>query len=63
MKFKCQNCSNEKEIYKTTTVYRDGEWIVKESLCENCGKYMKEVLTKEHGMPSLIRTEPTLRKK
>ena len=45
------------EIGKATIVYRDGEWVTKEALCE-CGKYMYSKPT--DGMPSLKRTEPTL---
>jgi len=45
------------EIGKATIVYRDGEWVTKEALCE-CGKYMDSKPTE--GMPSLKRTEPSL---
>ena len=59
MKFECKTCDNKKEIYKSTTVHIDGNWVVKEALCESCDKYMEEVLTEDHGMPNLIRTDPT----
>ena len=47
------------EIGKATIVYRDGEWVTKEALCE-CGKYMDSKPT--DGMPNLKRTEPSLSK-
>ena len=50
-------CGNTMEIGKATIVYRDGNWVTKEALCE-CGKYMDSKPT--DGMPSLKRTEPTL---
>ena len=50
-------CGKTMEIGKATIVYRDGEWVTKEALCE-CGKYMDSKPTE--GMPSLKRTEPTL---
>ena len=58
-KYSCE-CGNTMEIGKATIVYRDGEWVTKEALCE-CGKYMDSEPTE--GMPNLIRTEPTLTKK
>ena len=54
--YSCE-CGNTMEIGKATIVYRDGEWVTKEALCE-CGKYMDSKPT--DGMPSLKRTEPTL---
>jgi len=54
--YSCE-CGNTMEIGKATIVYRDGEWVTKEALCE-CGKYMDSEPTE--GMPSLKRTEPTL---
>ena len=50
-------CGNTMEIWKATIVYRDGKWVTKEALCE-CGKYMGSEPTE--GIPTLIRTEPTL---
>ena len=52
-------CGNTMEIGKATIVYRDGEWVTKEALCE-CGKYMDSKPT--DGMPNLKRTEPSLSK-
>jgi hypothetical protein len=65
MKFKCNGCGSERTIYKTTTVLKNEEWVVKEAKC-SCEEdiYMEEILTDEHkGFPGLIRTEPTHRKK
>ena len=61
MRFECKKCDKTLELTKSTTVYVDGSWVVKEALCESCNVYMEEVLTEEHGMPSLIRTDPTYR--
>ena len=58
--YRCQCGDMEKEISKATIVYREGKWVAKEALCE-CGKYMDSEA--EEGMPTLIRTEPTLSKK
>tara|TARA_R100001463_G_scaffold15446_1_gene40393 strand:+ start:725 stop:973 length:249 start_codon:yes stop_codon:yes gene_type:complete len=52
-------CGKTMEIGKATIVYRDGEWVTKEALCE-CGKYMDSKPT--DGMPNLKRTEPSLTK-
>ena len=57
-KYSCE-CGNTMEIGKATIVYRDGEWVTKEALCE-CGKYMDSKPT--DGMPNLKRTEPSLSK-
>ena len=32
-----------------------------EAYCNDCNIYMDEIITEEHGMPNLIRTEPTYR--
>ena len=61
MKFICKECKKTLDLIKSTTVYIDGSWVVKEALCESCNVYMEELLTEEHGMPNLIRTEPTYR--
>jgi hypothetical protein len=47
-------------LEKATICVIDGSVEVKEAKCE-CGNYMDSEPTK--GMPSLIRTEPTLTKK
>ena len=57
-KYSCE-CGNTMEIGKATIVYRDGEWVTKEALCE-CGKYMDS--NPKDGMPNLKRTEPSLSK-
>jgi len=56
--YSCE-CGKTMEIGKATIVYRDGEWVTKEALCE-CGKYMDSKPT--DGMPNLKRTEPSLSK-
>ena len=56
--YKCE-CGKTMEIGKATIVYRDGEWVTKEALCE-CGKYMDSKPT--DGMPNLKRTEPSISK-
>jgi len=61
MKFQCKKCKMTLDLVKSTTVYRDGSWVVKEALCDSCNEYMDEILTEEHGMPNLIRTEETYR--
>ena len=61
MKFQCKKCKSTLELTKSTTVHRDGKWVVKEAYCNYCNIYMDEILTEEHGMPNLIRTEPTYR--
>ena len=63
--FKCDLCGATRKLSKTTTVFRDKEWVVKEALC-TCeeDKYMEQVFDKSYeGMPSLIRTEDSLTKK
>ena len=57
--YSCE-CGNTMEIGKATIVYRDGEWVTKEALCE-CGKYMDSEPTE--GIPTLQRTEPSLSKR
>ena len=56
--YSCE-CGKTMEIGKATIVYRDGEWVTKEALCE-CGKWMDSKPT--DGMPNLKRTEPSLSK-
>ena len=56
--YSCE-CGKTMEIGKATIVYRDGEWVTKEALCE-CGKYMDSEPTE--GLPNLKRTEPSLSK-
>lgn len=60
-KYKCKNCGNTKELRKATIVIRDGKAVSKEAYCVKCQLYMTTKTNK--GMPQLIRTEPTLRKK
>ena len=58
--YKCNNCKNEKKLTKATIKIIGGKVEVAEALCE-CGHYMKA--KPNDGMPSLIRTEPTLTRK
>tara|TARA_R100000084_G_C4498732_1_gene77254 strand:- start:99 stop:350 length:252 start_codon:yes stop_codon:yes gene_type:complete len=60
MKYKCECGDYEKEINKISIVYRQGNWVTKGSECP-CGKYMDS--EPEEGMPTIKRTEPSLRKK
>ena len=57
--YSCE-CGNTMEIGKATIVLREKEWVTKEALCSECGKYMDSKPTE--GMPSLKRTEPSLSK-
>lgn len=63
--FKCGGCGANRTLSKTTTVHRDGKWVVKESEC-SCepNRYMEQILTEEYkGIPNLKRTEDSLKKK
>ena len=55
-------CKETKELTKMTMVVIDDKVKIKEALCQ-CGEYMEEVNQEFGGFPSLIRTEPSLRKK
>tara|TARA_R110000744_G_C19231271_1_gene548210 strand:+ start:611 stop:799 length:189 start_codon:yes stop_codon:yes gene_type:complete len=57
--YKCK-CGKTKELRKATIVYIEKEWKTLEALCK-CGKYMD--CKTEKGIPNLIRTEDSLRKK
>tara|TARA_R110002012_G_scaffold204477_1_gene374171 strand:+ start:684 stop:875 length:192 start_codon:yes stop_codon:yes gene_type:complete len=61
IKFICKKCNETKELQKATLVIIDNKIRTKEAQCK-CGKYMQEV-EKNFGVPYLIRTEPTLKKK
>jgi|TARA_R100001594_G_scaffold35124_2_gene64257 hypothetical protein len=61
IKFICNKCNETKELHKATLVIIEGKIKTKEALCK-CGKYMQEVEKDFDGFPSLIRTEPTLKK-
>lgn len=59
MKYKCNGCGAKRELHKSTTVLIEGKWVVKEAecVCEE-GKYMDEILTKEHeGFPTIKRND------
>ena len=55
--YSCECGKEEKEVGKATIVLRDKKWVCKEAQC-SCGKYMDSKPT--DGMPSLIRTEPSV---
>tara|TARA_R110001592_G_scaffold103023_2_gene290317 strand:+ start:552 stop:809 length:258 start_codon:yes stop_codon:yes gene_type:complete len=57
--YKCE-CGNKKNLLKTTIVYINKKWVVKEALC-NCGLYMDS--EPKDGMPTLKRTEDSLSNK
>ena len=64
-KFKCEGCGAKRSLHKMTTVLRDKKLVVKEAEC-SCveGQYMEQIITDEYkGVPGIIRTEPTHRKK
>jgi hypothetical protein len=61
IKYECKKCGNKKELRKTTLVIRNGKAVGKEAYCIKCDLYMTS--KPNEGMPQLIRTEPTLRKK
>ena len=57
--YRCK-CGEQKEVKKATLILIDSEWVTKEALCSSCSKYMdSEPL---EGIPSLKRTEETLRR-
>lgn len=58
--YKCNNCNKKKDLKKTTIIIIDDKIKIKEAKCD-CGFYMES--KPAEGMPSLIRTEPTLKKK
>ena len=58
--YKCKKCGASKELRKATLVIREGRAVPKEAYCLKCELYM--VTKNRKGMPSLIRTEPTLKK-
>ena len=54
MKYKCNICKREITLLKSTIIIKDGEWLIKEADC--CNKQMKQ-MTKNIGMPTIIRNE------
>ena len=60
-KYQCKCCKATKDLEKATLQIKDDKVVTKEALCK-CGKYMIEQEKKFDGFPSLIRTEPTLKK-
>ena len=53
-------CGETKEIGKATLALKEGRWRTIQALCD-CGLWMDS--EPEEGMPTLIRTEPSLSKK
>tara|TARA_Y100000004_G_scaffold30756_1_gene32067 strand:+ start:1678 stop:1869 length:192 start_codon:yes stop_codon:yes gene_type:complete len=62
IKFICKCGEETKELTKATIKVIDGKVRTVEAVC-SCDKYMQECSKDFNGFPSLIRTEPTLRKK
>jgi uncharacterized protein YwqG len=58
----CKKCKIEKKIEKATLEIVDSKVRTREAKCK-CEKYMVEVKKEFGGFPTLIRTEPTLKKK
>tara|TARA_R110000765_G_scaffold138807_1_gene238860 strand:+ start:107 stop:292 length:186 start_codon:yes stop_codon:yes gene_type:complete len=58
-KYKCE-CGKTKELSKSTLAYINGKWETREALC-SCGKFMDSKV--ERGIPALIRTEDSLRRR
>ncbi len=59
VKYRCKKCKCEKKLQKQTLVILEKKIIVKEAICK-CGCLMES--KDKEGFPSLIRTEPTLKK-
>ena len=56
MRYKCKKCNTEIQINKYTLVFRNMELQNKDAFC--CNEEM-ECLTKNEGMPTIIRNEYT----
>ena len=56
--YKCI-CGETKEIGRQTIGLRDGNWVTTQALC-SCGLYMDS--EPEEGMPSIKRTEGSLKR-
>ena len=59
----CKNCKKEKILKKATLEIVDSKVRTREAKCEKCNNYCVEVKKDFGGFPTLIRTEPTLKKK
>ena len=62
IKFQCNKCGKTKDLMKATLKEIDGKIVTVQALCEDCGEYMQELSKEFSGFPSVIRTEPTLKK-
>tara|TARA_Y100001972_G_scaffold95759_1_gene117961 strand:+ start:78 stop:269 length:192 start_codon:yes stop_codon:yes gene_type:complete len=60
-KYFCKICKIEKKLEKATLEIFEGTVRTKEAKCK-CGNYMQEIAKEFGGFPTLIRTEPTLKK-
>ena len=63
LKYQCNKCEIQKELSRVVMKVENGKIINVGTECPNCNEYMQEVEKKFDGFPSLIRTEPTLKKK
>ena len=61
--YQCADCKIQIELTRAVMKVVDGSVITKGSECPECGQYTREVEKNFTGFPSLIRREPTLRKK
>lgn len=56
MKFKCNKCNKEKNIYRVKFTAIDSDLVCKEAYC--CSEYMEMVTTEEYkGVPEIKRNE------
>ena len=56
MKFVCDICGNELNLYKVSFVQKGSNLVCKKAVC--CGEYMKQVKLKENeGLPQIKRNE------
>ena len=59
MKFKCNDCNIEKNIYKVKFTVVGTKLVCKDAYC--CDDYMEQVLTDEYkGMPEIKRPDSDL---
>ncbi|QDP64647.1 MAG: hypothetical protein Unbinned4585contig1001_11 [Prokaryotic dsDNA virus sp.] len=57
MRFKCDICGNEMNLYKVKFTAGSSGLVCKDAMC--CNEYMKQVITDEYeGMPEIKRNEP-----
>ena len=61
LEYICNKCKEQRSLSKATIKVIDGKVRTQEALCD-CGEWMQEIEKKFEGFPSLIRTEPSLKK-